>query len=94
MYSGSAYRTSVRMVEFAQAARSRGIRVVIAAASGAAHLHGMVASETTLPLIGVPVQGSQLRGVDSILSIVQMLWGIPVATVEIKNSTENSGERI
>ena len=83
----SAHRTPGRMMDFAQAARSRGIRVIIAAAGGSAHLPGMVASETTLPVIGVPIQGSQLGGVDSILSIVQMPRGIPVATVGINNGT-------
>ena len=75
------------MVSFAHSAASRGIRVIIAAAGGAAHLPGMVASETSLPVIGVPVRGSQLAGVDSILSIVQMPRGIPVATVGINNGT-------
>ncbi|KAF8476016.1 AIR carboxylase-domain-containing protein [Kalaharituber pfeilii] len=83
----SAHRTPQRMVEFAHNARNRGIRVIIAAAGGAAHLPGMTASETTLPVIGVPVCGSQLAGVDSILSIVQMPRGIPVATVGINNGT-------
>lgn len=83
----SAHRTPSRMTQFAHAARSRGIRVIIAAAGGAAHLPGMVASETTLPVIGVPVRGTQLAGVDSILSIVQMPRGIPVATVGINNGT-------
>lgn len=83
----SAHRTPQRMVEFAHSAHTRGIRVIIAAAGGAAHLPGMVASETPLPVIGVPVRGSQLAGVDSILSIVQMPRGIPVATVGINNGT-------
>lgn len=83
----SAHRTPARMVSFAHSAVSRGIRVIIAGAGGAAHLPGMVASETSLPVIGVPVRGSQLAGVDSILSIVQMPRGIPVATVGINNGT-------
>ncbi|KAL8292526.1 hypothetical protein RQP46_001138 [Phenoliferia psychrophenolica] len=83
----SAHRTPGRMVEFAKAAAGRGVRVVIAGAGGAAHLPGMVASETTLPVIGVPVKGSSLDGVDSLYSIVQMPRGIPVATVAINNST-------
>ncbi|KAK4695099.1 5-(carboxyamino)imidazole ribonucleotide synthase, partial [Phenoliferia sp. Uapishka_3] len=83
----SAHRTPSRMVEFAKAAAGRGVRVVIAGAGGAAHLPGMVASETTLPVIGVPVKGSSLDGVDSLYSIVQMPRGIPVATMAINNST-------
>lgn len=82
----SAHRTPDRMVEFAKSARGRGIRVIIAGAGGAAHLPGMVAALTTLPVIGVPVKGSTLDGVDSLHSIVQMPRGIPVATVAINNA--------
>ncbi|KAG8798805.1 phosphoribosylaminoimidazole carboxylase ade2, partial [Serendipita sp. 399] len=83
----SAHRTPDRMVEYAKSAASRGLRVVIAGAGGAAHLPGMVASMTALPVIGVPVKGSTLDGVDSLYSIVQMPRGIPVATVAINNAT-------
>lgn len=79
----SAHRTPDKMTRFARAAAERGIRVVIAGAGGAAHLPGMVASMTTLPVIGVPVQLARLDGLDSLLSIVQMPAGIPVATVSI-----------
>jgi 5-(carboxyamino)imidazole ribonucleotide mutase len=79
----SAHRTPLEMVTFAQQARDRGIRVIIAGAGGAAHLPGMVASLTTLPVIGVPVQSRALSGVDSLHSIVQMPGGIPVAAVAI-----------
>lgn len=79
----SAHRTPERMVEYAKSARERGIQVIIAGAGGAAHLPGMVASLTTLPVIGVPVQTKTLSGVDSLYSIVQMPAGIPVATVAI-----------
>jgi 5-(carboxyamino)imidazole ribonucleotide mutase len=79
----SAHRTPERMFEYAKSARSRGIQVIIAGAGGAAHLPGMVASLTTLPVIGVPVQTKTLNGVDSLYSIVQMPAGIPVATVAI-----------
>ena len=82
----SAHRTPERMVEYAKTARERGISVIIAGAGGAAHLPGMVASLTTLPVIGVPVQTKTLSGVDSLYSIVQMPAGIPVATVAIGNS--------
>lgn len=82
----SAHRTPERMVEYAKTARERGINVIIAGAGGAAHLPGMVASLTTLPVIGVPVQTKTLSGVDSLYSIVQMPAGIPVATVAIGNS--------
>jgi 5-(carboxyamino)imidazole ribonucleotide mutase len=81
----SAHRTPLEMVEFAQMARGRGFKVIIAGAGGAAHLPGMVASLTTLPVIGVPVQSRALSGVDSLHSIVQMPAGIPVATVAIGN---------
>ncbi len=79
----SAHRTPQRMLDFASAAAGRGLRVVIAGAGGAAHLPGMVASATTLPVIGVPVPLKNLEGLDSLLSIVQMPTGIPVATVSI-----------
>ena len=79
----SAHRTPLEMVAFAQAAAGRGLRVIIAGAGGAAHLPGIVASLTTLPVIGVPVQSKALSGVDSLHSIVQMPGGIPVATVAI-----------
>jgi phosphoribosylaminoimidazole carboxylase len=82
----SAHRTPLRMQAFAQSAVSRGFKVIIAAAGGAAHLPGMVAASTPLPVIGVPVKGSTLDGMDSLLSIVQMPRGIPVATVAINNS--------
>jgi 5-(carboxyamino)imidazole ribonucleotide mutase len=79
----SAHRTPHKMVDFAGSARSRGIGVIIAGAGGAAHLPGMVASMTTLPVIGVPVPLKHLDGLDSLLSIVQMPSGVPVATVAI-----------
>ncbi|PHH92195.1 hypothetical protein CDD83_8484 [Cordyceps sp. RAO-2017] len=83
----SAHRTPARMAELARAAAARGVKVLIAAAGGAAHLPGMLASETTVPVIGVPVKATHLDGNDSLLSIVQMPRGIPVATVGINNST-------
>jgi len=86
----SAHRTPMEMVEFAQAAAGRGFKVIIAGAGGAAHLPGMVASLTVLPVIGVPVQTRSLSGVDSLHSIVQMPAGIPVATVAIGNGA-NAG---
>ncbi len=79
----SAHRTPLEMVDFARAAAGRGLKVIITGAGGAAHLPGMVASLTTLPVIGVPVQSRALSGVDSLHSIVQMPGGIPVATVAI-----------
>jgi 5-(carboxyamino)imidazole ribonucleotide mutase len=79
----SAHRTPLDMVRFARAAHTRGLRVIIAGAGGAAHLPGMVASLTPLPVIGVPVESKSLRGLDSLLSIVQMPGGVPVATVAI-----------
>lgn len=82
----SAHRTPEAMIDWAKAARSNGIDVIIAGAGGAAHLPGMVASVTTLPVIGVPVPLSRLDGMDSLLSIVQMPAGIPVATVAIGNA--------
>lgn len=88
----SAHRTPQRMFEYAQSARNRGLRVIIAGAGGAAHLPGMVASETILPVIGVPVQSRALQGLDSLLSIVQMPGGIPVATMSIgKSGAKNAG---
>ncbi len=83
----SAHRTPERMVEYAQFAHQRGIKVIIAGAGGAAHLPGMVASLTPLPVIGVPVPSRYLQGLDSLYSIVQMPAGIPVATVAIGNAT-------
>jgi 5-(carboxyamino)imidazole ribonucleotide mutase len=79
----SAHRTPLRMVEFARSARDDGFKVIIAGAGGAAHLPGMVASLTTLPVFGVPVESKALRGEDSLLSIVQMPGGIPVGTLAI-----------
>ncbi len=86
----SAHRTPLAMVEYAQGAAARGLKVIIAGAGGAAHLPGMTASLTTLPVIGVPVPLSTLDGLDSLLSIVQMPAGIPVATVAIGNA-RNAG---
>ena len=79
----SAHRTPLRMVEFARSARDAGFKVIIAGAGGAAHLPGMVAAMTTLPVFGVPVESKALRGEDSLLSIVQMPGGIPVGTLAI-----------
>jgi len=86
----SAHRTPRRMIEFAETAAGRGIRVIVAGAGGAAHLPGMIASVTTLPVVGVPVPLANLDGLDSLLSIVQMPAGIPVATVAIGNA-RNAG---
>jgi len=86
----SAHRTPERLVKYAKSAEKRGLRVIIAGAGGAAHLPGMVASMTVLPVIGVPVRGSNLEGMDSLLSIVQMPGGVPVATVAI-NGAKNAG---
>lgn len=86
----SAHRTPERMIEWGKAAAGRGLKVVIAGAGGAAHLPGMLASVTTLPVIGVPVALAKLEGMDSLLSIVQMPAGIPVATVSI-NGAKNAG---
>lgn len=83
----SAHRTPEAMIEWGKSARANGVSVIIAGAGGAAHLPGMLASVTSLPVIGVPVALSQLDGLDSLLSIVQMPGGIPVATVAIGNST-------
>nr|WP_273127918.1 5-(carboxyamino)imidazole ribonucleotide mutase [Bacillus weihaiensis] len=88
----SAHRTPDYMFEYAKNARNRGIKVIIAGAGGAAHLPGMVAAKTTLPVIGVPVQSKALNGLDSLLSIVQMPGGVPVATVAIgKAGATNAG---
>jgi 5-(carboxyamino)imidazole ribonucleotide mutase len=86
----SAHRTPDRLVEYAKGAKGRGLKVIIAGAGGAAHLPGMTASMTVLPVIGVPVKGKNLEGMDSLLSIVQMPGGIPVATVAI-NGAKNAG---
>ena len=86
----SAHRTPLRMYDFAQSAHSSGIKVIIAGAGGAAHLPGMVASLTPLPVIGVPVKSSTMSGIDSLYSIVQMPPGIPVATMAI-NGAKNAG---
>ncbi len=86
----SAHRTPDHLFRYAEEARARGIRVIIAGAGGAAHLPGMLASKTTLPVIGVPIPTQHLGGMDSLLSIVQMPRGIPVATVAIGNAT-NAG---
>lgn len=86
----SAHRTPARMVTYAQTAHQRGLKVIIAGAGGAAHLPGMVAALSPLPVIGVPVSSRQLQGLDSLYSIVQMPRGIPVATVAIGNAT-NAG---
>src|SRR5258708_3285510 len=82
----SAHRTPELMFDYARPPRQRGLRAIIAGAGGAAHLPGMVASLTTLPVIGVPVESKALKGMDSLLSIVQMPTGVPVATVAIGNS--------
>src|SRR5581483_11037693 len=79
----SAHRTPDWMAEYAKSARGRGIEIIIAAAGGAAHLPGMVAAHTTLPVLGVPIKSSVLNGVDSLLSIVQMPAGVPVGTLAI-----------
>jgi 5-(carboxyamino)imidazole ribonucleotide mutase len=82
----SAHRTPDRMFEYAQTAQSRGLKVIIAGAGGAAHLPGMVAAKTVLPVLGVPVRSQALSGMDSLLSIVQMPAGIPVGTLAIGNA--------
>ncbi|MDG0767990.1 5-(carboxyamino)imidazole ribonucleotide mutase [Bacillus halotolerans] len=88
----SAHRTPDFMFEYAETARERGIKVIIAGAGGAAHLPGMTAAKTTLPVIGVPVQSKALNGLDSLLSIVQMPGGMPVATTAIgKAGAVNAG---
>ncbi|WP_294948009.1 5-(carboxyamino)imidazole ribonucleotide mutase [uncultured Microbacterium sp.] len=86
----SAHRTPDKLLRYGREARERGLRVIIAGAGGAAHLPGMLASVTALPVIGVPVQLATLEGLDSLLSIVQMPAGIPVATVSI-NGAKNAG---
>ena len=86
----SAHRTPDDMARYAKSAHQRGLRVIIAGAGGAAHLPGMVASHTPLPVIGVPVESKSLKGLDSLLSIVQMPGGIPVATVAI-GGAKNAG---
>jgi 5-(carboxyamino)imidazole ribonucleotide mutase len=88
----SAHRTPERMVAYAKGAAARGLQVIIAGAGGAAHLPGMVASLTTLPVLGVPVQSAALSGLDSLLSIVQMPGGVPVGTLAIGNAgAKNAG---
>ncbi len=88
----SAHRTPDLMFEYAETARSNGLKAIIAGAGGAAHLPGMVAAKTTLPVIGVPVQSKALNGLDSLLSMVQMPGGVPVATVAIgKAGATNAG---
>mgnify|MGYP003113961847 CR=1 FL=1 len=88
----SAHRTPDRLVEFSKAARGRGIKVIIAGAGGAAHLPGMVASMTSLPVLGVPVKSKALSGQDSLLSIVQMPGGVPVGTLAIGDAgAKNAG---
>ncbi|RZJ77499.1 MAG: 5-(carboxyamino)imidazole ribonucleotide mutase [Brevundimonas sp.] len=88
----SAHRTPARLYEFAASAKTKGVKVVIAGAGGAAHLPGMAASMTPLPVIGVPVQSRALSGLDSLLSIVQMPGGVPVATVAIGEAgAKNAG---
>lgn len=88
----SAHRTPDFMFQYAEEARERGFHVIIAGAGGAAHLPGMVAAKTTLPVIGVPIQSKALNGLDSLLSIVQMPGGVPVATVAIgKAGATNAG---
>lgn len=86
----SAHRTPDRMIEYAKSALGRGLKIIIAGAGGSAHLPGMTASHTTLPVIGVPIKTKNLDGLDSLLSIVQMPPGIPVATVTI-NGAKNAG---
>jgi len=86
----SAHRTPLEMMEYAKKAESNNIKIIIAGAGGAAHLPGMVASLTSIPVIGVPVMGKTLKGIDSLLSIVQMPNGVPVATVAI-NGAQNAG---
>lgn len=88
----SAHRTPDLMFEYAETAKERGLKVIIAGAGGAAHLPGMVAAKTVLPVIGVPVESKALKGLDSLLSIVQMPGGVPVATVAIgKAGATNAG---
>jgi 5-(carboxyamino)imidazole ribonucleotide mutase len=88
----SAHRTPDKLFEYASSAEARGLQVVIAGAGGAAHLPGMVAAHTILPVLGVPVQSAALQGLDSLLSIVQMPGGVPVATLAIgKPGAKNAG---
>ena len=88
----SAHRTPERMFEFAKSAKERGIQVIIAGAGGAAHLPGMIASLTTLPVLGVPVESKALKGMDSLLSIAQMPGGVPVGTLAIGEAgAKNAG---
>lgn len=86
----SAHRTVDRLIEYSRTAEERGLKVIVAGAGGAAHLPGMVAAITSLPVVGVPVRGSNLEGMDSLLSIVQMPGGVPVATVAV-NGAKNAG---
>ena len=86
----SAHRTPMEMMEYAKKAESKNIKVIVAGAGGAAHLPGMIASLTSIPVIGIPVESKTLKGIDSLLSIVQMPAGIPVATVAI-NGAKNAG---
>ena len=86
----SAHRTPIEMITYAQNAETESIKVIIAGAGGAAHLPGMIASITTIPVIGVPIKSKTLKGIDSLLSIAQMPDGIPVATVAI-NGAQNAG---
>ena len=86
----SAHRTPVAMIEYGLGAKERGLKVIVAGAGGAAHLPGMLASTTTLPVIGVPISLARLDGMDSLLSIAQMPRGVPVATVAINGAT-NAG---
>jgi len=88
----SAHRTPDLLYQYAESARSRGLKCIIAGAGGAAHLPGMIAAKTTLPVLGVPVPGRHLKGLDSLLSIVQMPGGVPVATFAIGESgAKNAG---
>ncbi len=88
----SAHRTPDRLCEYAKTAKERGLQVIIAGAGGAAHLPGMTASMTALPVLGVPVEGKHLQGMDSLLSIVQMPRGVPVGTLAIgAHGAENAG---
>jgi 5-(carboxyamino)imidazole ribonucleotide mutase len=88
----SAHRTPKRMVAYAEGARARGLRAIVAGAGGAAHLPGMVAALTTLPVLGVPIESHALKGMDSLLSIVQMPGGVPVGTLAIgKPGATNAG---
>ena len=86
----SAHRTPERMVEYAKNAQTRGIKVIIAGAGGSAHLPGMIASLTTLPVVGVPIMTSSFSGIDSLLSIVQMPLGVPVACMAINGAVNGA----